>query len=48
LPAGFNDIRDQVAAELTLVAIPDAGQFVQRDAEDAVIATILGWLAKYP
>jgi len=48
LPAGFNDTWDQVAAELTLVAIPEAGHFVQHDAGDAVLATILGWLAKYP
>lgn len=48
LPAGFNDTWDRVAAELTLVAIPGAGHFIQHDAADAVLATVLSWLNKYP
>ena len=47
LPAGFNNTWDQVDAELTMVAIPDAAHFVHHDAPDAVLSAIHSWLSTH-
>jgi pimeloyl-ACP methyl ester carboxylesterase len=44
LSMGHNDTWDQAAKDTTLLMIPDAGHFVQRDAAPLVDKTIRSWL----
>jgi pimeloyl-ACP methyl ester carboxylesterase len=44
LPGALNDTWKWVQGELTLVTIPDAGHFVQRDAEKVVTKRLVDWL----
>ncbi len=45
LPAGLNDTWDWIDNELTIVTIPGAGHFVQRDASESVTKHMTRWLA---
>jgi epoxide hydrolase 4 len=46
LPAALNGTWEWVGSDLTLVAIPEAGHFVQQDAADLVTRTIRSWLSR--
>ncbi|MDP6930213.1 MAG: alpha/beta hydrolase [Planctomycetota bacterium] len=44
LPGALNDTWEWLDSDLTLVTIPGAGHFVQRDARDLVTRTMVMWL----
>ncbi|MCO6454392.1 MAG: alpha/beta fold hydrolase [Pirellulaceae bacterium] len=44
LPGALGGTWDWVANELTLIALPEAGHFVQHDAADVVTRRMVGWL----
>ena len=44
LPGALNDTWQWIDNELTLVTIPQAGRFVQRDAADHVTQVMRSWL----
>ncbi len=44
LPGALNDTWQWIDNELTLVTIPQAGRFVQRDAADSVTQVMRSWL----
>ncbi len=44
LPAGWNDTWEWIDNNLTLIAIPDAGHFVQHDAAEYVTRSMVMWL----
>lgn len=44
LPGALNGTWDWIKNDLTIVTLPDAGHFVQQDADKAVTRTIVGWL----
>jgi len=46
LSEGLNGVWNYVASDLTIVAIPGAGHFVQQDAADLVSRTIVAWLKR--
>ncbi len=46
LPGGLNDTWLWVEKDLTLITIPDAGHFVQRDASALVTKKMSGWLTE--
>lgn len=46
LPAALNDTWDWVEQDLTIVAVPGAGHFVQQDAADLVTRTMRSWLSR--
>ena len=46
LPSGWNDTWDWIDDDLTLVAIPEAGHFVQHDAADFVTRSMVMWLKR--
>ncbi|MGI9517467.1 MAG: alpha/beta fold hydrolase [Pirellulaceae bacterium] len=45
LPAGLNGTWDWIDNELTIVTIPGAGHFVQRDASESVTRHMVRWLS---
>ena len=44
LPGTLNDTWQSIDNDLTLVTIPQAGHFVQRDAPDRVTQVMRSWL----
>ena len=44
LPGALNDTWQWIDNDLTLVTIPQAGHFVQRDAPDRVTQVMRSWL----
>ncbi len=44
LPGALNETWNWIDSELTLITIPSAGHFVQRDAADLVTKKMVGWL----